>query len=291
MKPASFEYYAPTNVDEALARLAELGYGVKVLAGGQSLVPSMNFRLAQPPALLDLNNVQELFYIRPTSDGGVAIGTMTRDSQVEHDALIKEKFPIIAAAMHFMAHPQIRNRGTFGGAIAHADPTAQLPAVVLALNGRMRIRSQQGERWVAAEEFFVGPFTSVLEPEELLVEVELPPTPAHSGWSYRQMERQAGAQALVGVAVMVSLDEAGKCRSARIAFLSVGETAVLARQAAQMLTGQKPTAELIHAAAETAANVDIEPGGDIHCSVEYRRHLAEVLARQALTEAFERAGR
>jgi len=288
MKPAPFDYYAPTSVKEALERLAQLGYEGKVLAGGQSLIPAMNFRLAQPAALVDLNNVAELFYIRP-SGGDVLIGAMTRDTTVEYDPLVAERAPMIREAMYHVAHPQIRNRGTFGGAIAHADPAGQLPAVVVALNGRLRVRSKRGERWVPADDFFVGLFTTVLGPDELLVEVALPPLPPNSGWSYKQVARQSGAGALVGVAAVVTLDGNKHCQQARVVFLSVGEKPLLAQQATKLLVGQSPTKEAIRATAETAASSDVDPGSDIHASADYRRHLVNVLTRQALTEAFNRA--
>ncbi len=289
MKPAPFDYYAPTSVTEALDVLDSLGYDVKVLAGGQSLIPAMNFRMALPSALLDLNNIADLAYIRSTPDGGVAIGAMTRDSDVEHDAMVIERFPLIVESMPHIAHPQIRNRGTFGGAIAHADPTAQLPAVCMALKARYLVRSKSGERWVETDEFFLGPFTTALNPEELLVEVAIPPMAKRSGSSYKQMARQAGAQALVGAATVVTLDAQGRCEDVRMVLFSVGETPVLAVEAAKELVGQVPTPEAIQAAASVAAATDVDPGGDIHCSVEFRRHLVEVLAAQSLTEAFERA--
>ena len=289
MKPAPFEYYAPSSVDEALDLLAEHGYDVKILAGGQSLVPSMNFRLAVPPAILDLNFIPELSYIRPTDEGGVVIGTMTRDVDVEYDEYVYEHFPVIREAMHFVAHPQIRNRGTFGGAIAHADPTAQMPAVVVALKGQMLIRSKSGERWVPCDEFFMGPFTTSLNYDEMLVEVALPPMAPRSGASYQQMERQAGAQALVGGVAAVSLDQDGNAQDVRLVLCSVGEIPTLAVKAAEVLIGKKPTPELIAEAAAVAAAEDVDPGGDIHCSVEFRRHLVEVISRRALSQAFERA--
>ncbi len=289
MKPAPFDYYAPASVAEALDILSEKGYDIKVLAGGQSLVPSMNFRLAQPPALLDLNNIPDLAYIKPTTGGGVSIGAMTRDSDVEHSPVVAERFPVIPQAMPFIAHPQIRNRGTFGGAIAHADPTAQLPAVTMALNARYLVRSKNGERWVGCDEFYLGPFTTVMEPDELLVEVEIPALPARTGTSYQQMARQAGAQALVGAAAVVTLDPNNTVVSARITLLSVGETPVLAAGASESLVGKPLTAEAIEAAAELAATADTDPGGDIHCSPEFRRHLIRVLVAKSLHEAGERA--
>jgi len=289
MKPPPFKYYAPTTVEEALVHLAEHGYDAKPLAGGQSLIPSMNFRLAQPAVLVDLNNVSELFYIRPDENGGLRIGAMTRESQLEHSPLVAERAPLMHEAMPHIAHPQIRNRGTLGGTLAHADPAAELPAVSVALNGRFRLRSQRGERWVSADEFFVGFFTTALEPDELLVEVALPPMPPRSGWSFQEVARRHGDYALVGVAALVTLDDRGRCQQARLVFLSVGEGPVEAHEGAKVLRGQAPTAEAIRAAAEVAASADVDPSSDIHASAAFRRHLAKVLARRALEQAFERS--
>ena len=289
MKPAPFEYYAPATVDEALAHLAEHGWDAKVLAGGQSLIPMINFRVAQPAVLVDLNRVADLFYIRPDNGGGVLLGTMTRQSQVEHAPLIAERAPLVHETIPQVAYPQIRSRGTFGGSLAHADPSAELVAVSIARGSRLRLRSQAGERWVPADEFFVGLFTTVLEPDELLLEVALPAMPPRSGWSFLQVTRRHHDFCIAGVAVQVTLDEQGKCDQARLVFLSAGDGPVIAQQAAETLIGQLPSAEAIRAAAETAATVDIDPGNDIHASAEYRRHLSKVLARRALTQAFDRA--
>jgi CO/xanthine dehydrogenase FAD-binding subunit len=289
MKPAPFEYYAPTTTGEALAQLAEHGYDAKVLAGGQSLIPTMNFRLAQPAVLVDLNHIPELFYIKPDKNGGVLVGAMTRESQVEHDALIAERAPLVHETMPDIAHPQIRNRGTFGGCIAHADPAAELPAVSMALNAHFRVRSRTGERWIPAEEFFIGFFTTALEPDELLIETALSSMSPHSGWSFQEIARRHGDYALVGVAAVVTLDDKDQCQEARLVFLSVGDGPVEARQAAEALRGQAPTSEAIRAAAETAASQDVDPSSDIHASADYRRHLVNVLTRRALEQAFERA--
>ncbi len=288
MKPAPFKYYAPNTVNEALAHLAKYGWDAKPLAGGQSLIPMMNFRLAQPSVIVDLNNISELFYIRP-DDGGLLIGAMTRQAQVEHDPLVAERAPLVHEVMPQIAYPQIRTRGTFGGSLAHADPSAELVAVSIALDGRFKLRSQAGERWVPADEFFVGLFTTVLEPDELLVEIALPSMPPRSGWAFQQITRRHHDFCIAGVAVVVTLDEQGRCDQARLVFLSVGDGPVNARQAAGMLKGETPTPELIRAAAEKASRDEIDPGSDIHASAEYRRHLAKVLARRALTQAFERA--
>ena len=290
MKPAPFKYYAPTTVDEALVRLAEHGWDAKVLAGGQSLIPMMSFRLAQPSVLIDLNNVTELFYIQPAKEGGLRIGAMTRQRQVERDTLVAERAPMIHAAMPKIAYPQIRSRGTLGGSIAHADPSAELPAASVALGGRIRLRSQKrGERWVAADEFFVSLFTTVLEPDELLVEVALPPMPLRSGWSFLEVTRRHHDFALVGVAAMVILDSKGQCEGCRLVYFSVGDGPVQAHQAAALLLGQAPTPEAILQAAETASSLDVDPNSDINASAEYRRHLVRIVGQRALTEAFARA--
>ena len=290
MKPAPFQYYAPTSVDEALSRLAEHGWDAKVLAGGQSLIPMMNFRLAQPAVLVDLNNIKDLFYIKPSRDGGLRIGAMTRQSQVERDPLVIERAPMLNEAMPKIAYPQIRSRGTFGGSIAHADPSAELVAASVALGSRFRLQSQKrGERWIPADEFFVGLFTTVLEPDELLLEVALPPMPPRSGWSFLEVARRHHDFALVGVASVVTLNGGGKCEQARLVYFSVGDGPVEAHQAAAVLQGQEISPEAIQEAAETAGEADVDPQSDINASADYRRHLVKVLGRRALTEAFERA--
>jgi len=289
MKPAPFKYLAPTTVEGALAHLAEYGYDAKVLAGGQSLVPVMNFRLAQPSVLVDLNNIRELFYLRPDDRGGLRVGAMTRQAQVERDNLVAERAPLVHAAMPRIAYPQVRSRGTYGGSIAHADPSAELPAVSVALNGRYRLRSRSGERWVDARDFVVALFATALEPDELLVEIALPPLPARSGWSFMEISRRHHDFAMAGVAAVVALDQAGRCALARTVFFSVGDGPMYAREAEAVLMGHDPTPEAIQEAAEVASVQDVDPGGDIHASAEYRRHLVKVLAKRALTEAFERA--
>ncbi len=292
MKPAPFQYHAPATVDEALAHLAEHGWDAKVLAGGQSLIPMMNFRLAQPAVLVDLNNVAELAYITPTRDGGLAIGAMTRQAEVERDPLVAGVAPLIHAAMPNIAYPAIRSRGTFGGSLAHADPSAELPAISLALGARFRVRGQKGERWVPADEFFLGFFTTVLEPDDLLVEVAVPPMPARSGWAFQEVARRHHDFALVGVAALVTLNGGGTCDDARLVYFSVSDGPVAAEQAAAVLRGQQPTEATIAEAAEAAATADIpEPNSDINASADYRRHLIRVLGKRVLAEAFERVGK
>jgi aerobic carbon-monoxide dehydrogenase medium subunit len=289
MKPPPFEYYAPTTVEEALSHLAEHGYDAKPLAGGQSLIPMMNFRLAQPSVLVDLNNISELSYIRSDNNDGVLVGAMTRHKTVGKDALITKHIPLVHAAIPNIGTPQVRTRGTFGGSLSHADPSAELVATSVAVGGRFKLRSQKGERWVPASEFFISLFASALEPEELLVEIQLPRLPDRAGWSLMEVARRHNDFALIGVAAVVTLDKKGNCEEAKMVFLSAGERPMEAHQAAGLLKGQKPTPEAILAAADKAASADIEPGSDIHATAEFRRHLANVLTRRALDEAFQRA--
>jgi carbon-monoxide dehydrogenase medium subunit len=289
MKPPPFEYHAPTEVEEALAHLAEHGYDAKPLAGGLSLIPMMNFRLALPSVLVDLNNIPELSYIHADENGGVLVGAMTRHKTVGIDSLIAKLVPLVHEAIPSIGTPQVRTRGTFGGSLSHADPSAELVAISVALNGRLKARSQRGERWIPANEFFLGSFMSALEPDELLVEIHLPPLPERSGWSLMEVARRHNDFALVGIAAVVSLDKAGNCESARMVFLSAGDRPIEAQQAASILTGQAPTEEVILAVAEKASSADIDPGSDIHATAEFRRHLANVLTRRALNEAFQRA--
>jgi aerobic carbon-monoxide dehydrogenase medium subunit len=288
MKPAPFKYYAPASLAEALEILAELGYDGKILAGGQSLIATLNFRMSQPLAMVDLNNIPQLFYIRPDAAGGVSMGSMTRSVTVEHDKLVAERVPLVHEAMPFVAHPQIRNRGTFGGAVAHADPAGQAPSLVLALNAKIQIKKKSAERWVDAVDFFMGPFTSVLEPDEILTEIIFPSLPPRSGTSYKHVARQSGATSLVGCATVLTLDDKGRCAVAKMVLQTVGMTPFDAVQAAKVVVGQTPSEELFKAAAE-AASKEVDPGTDMHATEEYRRHLAGVLVRQTLSDATQRA--
>ncbi|HVR99328.1 MAG TPA: xanthine dehydrogenase family protein subunit M [Thermoanaerobaculia bacterium] len=288
MKPAPFEYLAPDSLDAALDVLARQGGDAKLLAGGQSLIPVMNFRLAQPSLLVDLNRLGELAYVRE-EDGGLRIGAMTRQRTLERDPRVAALAPLLHEAVPFIAHPQIRNRGTVGGSLAHADPASELPVVAVALRARFRLQRAGGERWVEASDFFAGLFTTVLEPDEMLVEVALPAQPARSGWSFIEVARRHGDYAQVGIAAGVSLDEAGQCREARLVYLSVGDGPVEAREAARLLEGSPPSEEAIVAAADKASRDEMDPTGDIHASADFKRHLARVLTGRALRRAFARA--
>ena len=286
MKPAPFRYFAPTTTDEALALLAEHADSAKLLAGGQSLVPVMNFRLAAPSVLIDLNRVPELAYIRKQDDG-LHVGAMTRQRALERDANVRQATPLLAETIPYIAHPQISNRGTIGGSLAHADPAAELPAVAIALNARLKLRRKGGERWVAAQDFFVGLFTTVLQPDEMISEIHIPPMPPRSGWSFQEVSRRHGDYALAGVAAVVTLDDKEHCAAARLTLLGVSGQPVNA-QAAQGLVGNAPAPDATRAVAE-AVTGELEPNGDIHASADFRRHLAKVLTQRALEIAFARA--
>jgi carbon-monoxide dehydrogenase medium subunit len=283
MKPAPVDYVAAGSLTEALSLLAELGSDAKPLAGGQSLIPLLNFRLARPTVLVDLNGLDDLAYVRPADGGGLSLGAMTRHATLERDPQVAAAAPLLHAAAGFIAHPQIRNRGTLGGTLAHADPAAELPVVSVALEARFRIVSSQGERWVP------GLLTADLQPGELLAEVVVPPMPAGSGWSFHELARRNGDYAHAGLAVV--LTRAGQtCSRARIVYLSLGDGPMRARQAEQLLESRGVTPSTIDEAARLAAVNEIEPAGDIHASEAYKRHLAGVLTRRALAEAWRRAG-
>lgn len=288
MKPVPFDYFAPTSTEEALAKLAELGYDGKVLAGGQSLIAAMNFRMSRSAALVDLNNIPELSFIKPTADGGLAIGTMTRVSTVEHSEEVAKRFPLLPEVAKFIAHPQIRHRGTFGGAIAHADPAGQLPGISVLMNMKCLIKGSNGERWVDAPDLIIGPFMTVIEPEEMLTEIVLNPLAPRTGSNYVQLSRQSGGYAQSAVASVVTLDEKGTCKDVRMVLMCVGEVPILSQKAIEILVGNAPSTEAYEAVAE-AIQVEIDPATDLHATADYRRSITRALVVRSLTEAFDRA--
>ena len=288
MKPPLFDYVLPRSLDEALAVLARHGEQAKALAGGQSLVPLLNFRLVRPAYLVDLNEVPGLDGIR-IQDGRLAIGAMTRQRAVETSAVVRELCPLLAEAMPQIGHVQIRNRGTVGGSLAHADPAGELPAVVAALDGELVLRSARSERRLPAREFFVAYLTTAAAPDELLVEVRLPLAPPRTGTAFLEVSRRHGDFALVGVAATVTLDERGVCTACAVALTGVGPTPVVAREAARVLVGIAPTAAAIEDVARRVAG-SLAPDSDLHASADYRTHLAGVLTRRALARAAGRAG-
>ena len=289
MKPAPFEYHVPDSIDQALSLMHEHADTAKILAGGQSLVPAMNFRVVQPSMLIDLNRLKELDYVREDGEC-LRIGAMTRERTLEFDARIAKRTPLLHEAAPNIAHPQIRNRGTIGGSIVNADPAAELPVLMLALNAQLKARNASAERWIPASDFMTGMFSTVLEPDEILVEIELPFMPPNTGWSFMEVAPRAGDYALMGVATAVTLDENGRCQSAKLVYLNAGDGPVDAKEAAQSLVGQTLTDTSISAAAAQASETEITPFGNIHASPEFQRHLAKVLTTKALKQAAERAG-
>jgi CO/xanthine dehydrogenase FAD-binding subunit len=286
MKPPLFEYHDPGGVDEALELLERHGEDGKVLAGGQSLVPLLNFRLAHPDHLIDLRHLDSLSYVR-RSDGVLRIGAMTRQSTLESSPVVASRWPMLTGALGFVAHQQIRNRGTVGGSVAHADPAAELPVAFTALDATFGVRSRRGSRRIGWREFFLTHLTTALEPDELLVEIEVPPLPEGTVWGFTEYSRRHGDFALGGAAVVLRLED-GVCREARIALLAAADTPLRPEAAERALEGAPITEESTAEAARLAV-ADIEPTGDIHGSSEYRKQLIEGMVRRAVEQATGRA--
>lgn len=287
MKPPPFEYLAPGELDEAVAVLAEHGDEAKLLAGGQSLMPLLSFRLARPSILVDLNRVPGLD--GADLDGDVLrIGAMTRQRTVERLPGLRERCPMIVEAIEQIGHVTIRNRGTVGGSLAHADPAAEWTALALNLDAELEVLGPNGSRTVAADEFFVTYFTTALAAEEVLTQVRLRIPNGGSGSCFLELARRHGDFALVGVGALVSLDDSGAIADARVALIGVGDRALRASGVEAALRGREPSEELF---AEAAGHVGEGMGGrsDVHASEEYRRHAAVVLTRRALTTALARA--
>jgi carbon-monoxide dehydrogenase medium subunit len=288
MKPAPFAYHAPETLDAALALKAEHGDEAKFLAGGQSLIPAMNFRATQPGRLIDVNKLKGLDFVR-VEDGELRIGALTRVRRVERDALVKQWAPLLYETAPHIAHPQIRTRGTVGGSLAHHDPAAELPVVVTALGGRVKLQSSRGERWVAADDFFVSLFTTSIEPDEMLTEAALPALPPRTGTAFLELARRHGDYAMMGVAAVVTLDDAGKCTEARLVYLNAGDRPMLAHGGAEALKGRPMDDAAVTEAASIGAAQEIEPMGSMHATPEYQRHLASVLTKRVLKIAAARA--
>jgi carbon-monoxide dehydrogenase medium subunit len=288
MKPARFEYFAPRTEAEALDLLAAHGERAKVLAGGQSLIPLMNFRLAQPEVVVDINRLDGLGGVRP-ADGGLAIGALTRQHALERDAAVGARAPILAEACHLIGHLPIRHRGTVGGNLAHADPASELPAVMVALGAELVATSRNGRRAIGVEAFFTGPLSTALRPEELLTEIHVPDAPPGTGGAFVEMSRRAGDYALVGVAALITLDRAGRCARARVALCGAAPTPVRAAEAERVLVGQRPEGPVLEEAARLAGEAT-DPPSDIHASGAFRRKLARHFTGEAIALASRRAG-
>lgn len=287
MKPAAFDFTAAHSVDEALAVLTQYGDEAKVIAGGQTLGPMLNMRLLMPQVLLDINAIESLVGAS-AGEGGLRLGAATRQADLEDDPGLAATQPLVAAAIPYIAHRAIRNRGTVGGSLAHADPAAEWGALVHALDAELVITGANGTRSVAPEDFFVGILTTAVEPEELLVEVRLPAWPQGAGWSFMEFSRRHGDFALAGVACRLQLDAGGRCVDARLGLIGLGHTPLRARDAEAVLVGESAGPELYRAAAEAAARA-IEPMSDLHASADYRRQLTRVLVADALAQAADRA--
>lgn len=286
MKPPPFVYHRATSVEDALAALDTAGAGGKVLAGGQSLIPLLNMRLAAPETLVDINAVDELATIEADATE-VRVGARVRHAELEHHHGAARACPLLGQALAHVAHPVIRNRGTVVGSIAHADPAGELTAVLALLDGRVEIASRQGTRTVEAGEFFLAPLVADLAPGELVVGVGFPSLPASAGSAFVEVARRHGDYALCGVAAVVDVAE-GAVSSARLGVISVHPTPLVVDVTAE-LAGQPVTA-IDAAAAADHLTARIEPEADIHASAAYRRHLARVLAGRALAQAAEHAG-
>ena len=286
MKPAAFEYIVADSVEMAVASLAQAGGDAKIIAGGQSLVPMLNFRLLRPSVLVDINRIPDLAYVR--EDGNVIrVGALTRHHQLETSPLIAAHFPVLSEAMAHVAHLAIRNRGTIGGSLSHADPAAELPMMALLLDAELRIVSSAATRTVAARDFFRDALSVDLAEDEIVTEIVLPKLPPNTGWGFEEVARRSGDFALAAVAMTLALSD-GRIAQARIAMTGVAPTARRVAEAERLLIGQRlddgvgsDVIEAVRAAAE--------PPTDLHASSDYRRHLVGVLAARALAAAWSRA--
>lgn len=288
MKLPPVDYEAPKTVSEALELLAEHQDEASVLAGGQSLIPLLALRLAQPAVLIDINGIDELSGVS-AADGWVAVGAMTREYVAEESQIVADAVPLLAAALPLIGHEAIRSRGTIGGSLAHADPAAELPAVARALDAEFVVRGPSGERVVPAAEWFEGYLTTSRRPDELLVEARFPAARPGTGISFQEVARRHGDFAMVGLATSVTLSD-GVISDARLAFAGVSDVPARATGAEDLLVGQRPSAGLFDEAARRAA-ADIDPPADLHGSAEYRKKVAAALVRRGLREAVDDATR
>jgi CO/xanthine dehydrogenase FAD-binding subunit len=289
MKPARFDYYDPRSLDEALELLQKHQSDGKVLAGGQSLMPLLNMRLARPNVIVDINRIGGLSGVE-TRDGGIAIGPRVALRALEREKAIGERLPILREAARYIGHPQIRSRGTVCGSLAHADPAAELPALALALDAEFVAASSKGTRTIPSEVFFTSYFTTALEPHEILTETRFPAPPRGMSWSFLEVSRRHGDFALAGVVAGLAVDaEKNSITGSRLVCFGVGPTPVRVKEAEEALIGQAPKEENFRAAAEVASR-GLDPDNDVHATAEYRRSVAGTLVRRALLQACSTAG-
>lgn len=286
MKPASFDHLLPASLAEALEMLNAHAPDARVLAGGQSLVPMMNFRLARPTVLVDLNKIPELAYIRDAGDH-LAIGAMTRERSIENSDLVRRATPLLHDATLHIGHLPIRSRGTIGGSISNADPAAEYPATVLALEATLIAQSVRGERAIPAASFFDGVMTTTLEPDEILTEIRVPKAPPGSGAALVEISRRHGDFALAGVAAQIALD-GDRVTDIQLAACGVGPGPIRLTEAEDVLRDGGLSAEALAAAGRAASNA-ADPDGDVHATADYRRKMAGVMTRRAVEKAADRA--
>ena len=286
MKPAAFDYVIADSIDMAVASLADGGGDAKIIAGGQSLVPMLNFRLLRPSVLIDINRIGDLAFIEEAGKK-IRVGALTRHYQLETSPVIARHLPVLASAMTHVAHLAIRNRGTIGGSLSHADPAAELPMMALLLDAELHIASASGKRTIAARDFFVGALTVDLARDDIVTEIVLPKLPPKTGWGFEEVARRSGDFALAAAAATLTLS-AGVISQARIALTGVGATPVRAAEAEALLVGQALAPGVIDRIID-AVRAAIEPDTDLHASSDYRRHLGGVLAGRAVSAAWRRA--
>ena len=283
MKPAKFDYFAPGTLDEALELLAQHGPDAKALAGGQSLMPMMNLRLARPAVVIDINRIEGLSGITATGEA-ITVGAMTRQRDLERSDVIRNAFPMMTAAISHIGHFQIRNRGTIGGSLAHADPAAELPALCAALDAEFVAADSNGAQTIAASEFAIAPLVTSLAPEQLLTEIRLPTLGEGWRWGFREVSRREGDFALVGAIAMLRNDGDGVCQEARITMFAVGDAPARIPAAEAALVGRVVDDAARREAAALVSEA-VTPGSDIHASAEYRKEVSAVMARRALEDA------
>ena len=287
MKPPKFDYFAPDSIESALTLIAEHGDDARYLAGGQSLVPMMNFRVAAPSALIDLNGIATLRGIRVDENSRLHIGAMTRTREIEMDSTIATANPLLHAAALHIAYIQIRNRGTIGGSLAHADPAAEMPGIVLACNAEINSIGPAGPRSIAAGDFFEGIYSTALQDGEMITEIVFPPWPAARCWAFQEISRREGDFAMIGIAAWFDLNETGEISAASLTAIGAGDTPLRLPAAEEILSGQPPGDVLFAEAAQAAVN-ELDPGSDLHASAEYRREVGGVLVERALKTALQR---
>ncbi len=287
MKPPRFQYCAPRALDEALTLLEQCGPDAKVLAGGQSLIPLLNMRLAAPMYLVDINRIAELDYIEARDDY-LAIGALTRHRQVEQSALIQQRYPLLTDVVQHIGHTQIRNRGTIAGSIAHADPAAELPALLACLDGEVVARSVSGQRILKASQLFTGYLSTVLEPDEVLTEVRFPWLSPQAGWAFMEFARRSGDYALAGMAAVVTPTRDSRCQSAQISYVGIASTPQRAHNVEALLIGTTLDHKTLDAAAEVATHLVSDELSDVHAAPEYRRSLTAELTKRVLRIAWQR---